>query len=222
MKAATEAGVLDHMGRQYHQWGRKLSGTNASWVAAKVRALDVLLQDASKGDTQDEHEVFRFLDVGIGDMMHWAQWAPFTDGSVDYLGVDACADVLTDARAKHGERDNVLFMEWAFSDLVRLHREGHTWPVDCIVALDVLYHVPDDVVYSGMMDLLFTEGEHRYVLVSYATHMSQKFNAGKKPGDPGYAWFPRPFNVPEGWESIHREASRGAPQHQELQLLRRS
>jgi len=218
VKAATEDGVLEHMGIQYNQWGKKLSGINQSWVDAKVRALQLVLKD------QDDPTAMplQFLDIGVGDMVHWEQWRPFKDGKVEYLGVDGCTDVLDDVRARHDGQEHVMFLELKFSELVELHREGHSWAADCIVALDVLYHVHDDDVYHGLLELLFKGGHHKHVLVSYATNMSQEFNEGVNPGDPGYAWFPRPFDAPEGWQSIYREASRNAPQHQELQLLRRS
>jgi hypothetical protein len=216
MKAQDEHEALAHMASMFKQHGGQLSGSNQDWVSRKTEALDILVSDAGPQD-----EPLQFLDVGIGDMMPWSKWQPFLDEQVEYLGVDACPVVLQAMRKKYGTQDNVTFLELPFSELVAGPREGFAWPVDCIVALDVLYHVPDDDVYEGLLDLLFKDGTHSYALASYATDMEQKFNGAKACGQVGFAWFPRAWREPQGWDLVHRAGFIG-PQRQELSLYRRA
>ncbi len=218
MKQRTEAEILEHMRLVYGRCDGKLSGRIESWIGAKMRALDAVLQDASKGGPPDEHAPLSFLDIGIGDMLHWERWAPFREGTIDYVGLDGCGVVLHAAMERHPEME---FIAGKFSDVVESHREGHTWPVDCLVALDVLFHIPDDDVYEGMLDMLFMAGEHRYVLVSYSTGMEKP--VGKKPGDPGYARVPREWQEPAGWDLLYTGAhSAVGKERQQLKLYKRA
>ncbi len=220
MKAQDEQQALEHMGSMFKRHGGKLSGRNKDWVGKKVAALNVLLVDASRGGPPDEHAPLSFVDFGIGDMDVWHAWAQFVDGQVDYVGVDGCGVILEAAMQRHPDME---FIAGTFSDVAKAHEEeGYTWPVDCLVALDVLYHVPDDDVYDGMLRVLFDDsGTHRYVLVSYATGEVQRFADAKGVGHPGFAWFPRTWQEPMGWELLHRADFVGV-QNQQLSLYKRA
>lgn len=219
MKAQDEHEALEHMEAMFKRGGRMLSGRSKDWVLRKVEALNALLNDHGNHLLEPR---LSFLDLGVGDMAHWERWAPFMAGAINYTGLDGCQEILDDASSKHPD---LTFINATFSEVVDAHdAECRIWPVDCIVALDVLYHVPDDEVHDGMLRVLFgDDAQHKYVLVSYALDPGQRFDGAGGVGQPGFAWFPREWQEPMGWDLLNRAdfSQAGGPQRQQLSLYKR-
>jgi hypothetical protein len=196
LKPKNENTILKHMGLVHEKHGGKISGRIEPWVVAKTKALEVLADQSSLPGPPPS-----ILDLGVGDTMHFERWERFPD--CDYLGIDGCEAILQGAKERNPEK---AFLLLRFSQLVAQHDEGHRWPVGCIVALDVLWHIPEDEIYEGMLRILFGDGEHDFALVSYPIAMAEQMPGN--PGEPGFGRVPRPFTAPEGWEAIHTDVLR--------------
>ena len=212
MKAKDEQEALQHMAAQFAAGRGLLSGTNRDWVAAKVRALQVMDLHAQKVHGRP---IMSLLDIGVGDMRHLEEWDRF--GDVYYMGVDGCPEVVAAAQRRHTDR---LFIQLPFS---RLPEEQllHTMPPDAILLLDVLYHLPTDYLQDALLDYIY-HSPAQYIVLSYATNMAQAFDQATSVGGPGFCWFPRPWSRPDGWDIIHAEDSTASPQEQQLVVLTRS
>ena len=209
MKAQTEGEVLQHMNVWMGRHG-KMSGALSQWAKAKVAALDFIWRHCA-----DEHGAppANMLDIGVGDMAHLEQWSPFKRRALEYVGVDGSIEVLKRARAQYPD---LPFTLRTFSQVV----QNHGPVADLVVALDVFYHIQDDVLHDNLRRWVFEHADH-YVLLSHATDMGQKFELGLRPGDPGFAWFPRPFTVPDGWQVLHQaDCTEGAAAQRLLVLGR--
>lgn len=207
MKARTEGEVLQHMNVWMGRHGR-MSGALSQWARAKVAALDFIWTHCAAG-------LASMLDIGVGDMAHLEQWEPFQNRAVEYHGVDGSIEVLKRARARYPE---LFLVQMPFSRLVE--SEHHEEDTDLVVALDVFYHIQDDALHDSLRRWVFDHAG-RYVLLSHATDMAQTFELGLRPGDPGFAWFPRPFTIPDGWQVLHQaDCTEGAAAQRLLVLGR--
>lgn len=205
MKAQNESEALAHMAATLKSTG-KLSGTYTAWRDAKVEALDVLANYARFIG----HELTSMVDVGVGDLDHLQLWEPFVKQRVSYLGIDGCKPILDAARERF---PGLEFRQLLFSELKEdtLDKEP-----DLLLACDVLYHIPEDAVYSHLVEWLFGAAG-RFVILTHATDMTAG-PGGNGPGSPGFGWIPRPFEVPRGWTVIHSRNS-VAPSRQRLLVL---
>jgi hypothetical protein len=210
-KAADESQALLHMQRQYKAGGGVLSGSNPAWVREKVNVLHMM-------DDLSEDGIQAVVDVGIGDMVHWRRWGRLAE--IDYLGLEGVQDIVDRQRKLF---PGVEIVQKSFSEVVKLKSTAtDDGKGQAVVALDVLYHIPDDDLHDRLVEWVFSR-RVEWVLLSYATDPSQTYDGGQKPGDAGFCWFPRPAPTPpEGWEVIHRSAKAGTPQKQELALYVRS
>lgn len=213
MKAKDETEALKHMEAQWGKLGNQLSGTHKGWVQAKLNALEFIWKHYAFEDV---------LDLGVGDQAPWLQFTPYTEERFEYVGVDGSQLILDAARVHEENKHNMRagFECIPFSEFIK--RELHP-SVDLVVALDVLYHLPTQQLHDDFLEFLFGYGEHDTVLLSWATDMGQTFSNANRPGDSGYAWFARPFDVPESWERVHHKVARSAsmPQQQALGVFRR-
>lgn len=187
-KARDEVEALQHM----TVWAKrgKLSGAHPAWTTEKQKALDAVLRDDSSNRLGGLPRM-TMLDIGLGDADVMATWDGL--GEVDYLGAEGVPLI---ARAA-AERLGRIVMPATFSDIV-------DWPAtyDCVVALDVFYHIPDEELEAKLVRWMFHHA-HRYVVFSHATDPGQDFHGGQKPGDAGFCWFPRWIPVPQGWTVLH-------------------
>lgn len=211
MKAQNESEVLAHMGASYLQLGRQLSGYHKQWVVEKAKAFELV---AKRHEERHGGRPEYWLDVGIGEQAAWFAFPDFVEGRLYYMGVDACDVVLKDAQERCRGMEHVELQRMPFTELVETGA-----PHDVIVALDVLYHIHDDEMYERMHAWLFNQSAD-YVVTSYATDQSQGFCHARKPGDGGFAWFPRKFVAPEGWRVLHTARAKSV-QRQELAVLER-
>ena len=212
MKAKDEGEALQHMAAAFEAGGGLLSGSNDSWVQAKVRALKHMDLHAQKlhGRLVDS-----ILDIGVGDMRHLEAWGRFDD--IHYTGVDGCSQVVAAAQARHPER---LFVEEAFSALVQGHLT-EVMPPDAILLLDVLYHLPSAELEAELLDYVYSSPAE-YIILSHATDVQQTFDQATGVGGAGFCWFARPWTLPPEWNIVHMETGTGAPQKQRLVVLARS
>lgn len=215
-KARDEAQALEHMGLQAR--GNKLSGIHRKWTREKHRALHAVLMDwcFKHNDPMAPRPSvppLGVVEVGVGDAAHILGF----EGKhmLDYLGYDGVQEVVDRANGRGLDVELATFGE--------IVRGEACLPEQCDVflLLDVLYHVPDEEVHDRLLQLAFATARH-YVLLSYATDISQQFDGGSRPGDPGFCWFPRPFpGAPDGWEEIHA-ADADTMQRQRLAVFRRA
>ncbi len=210
MKAQNEGEVLEHMARKFGRTN-KLSGSFASWRDAKVEALEVLANYARFIG----HDLASVVDVGVGDLDHMQAWAPFAEQRVSYLGIDGCTAVVVAARERF---PNYQFRQLLFSELKENTLAGYWHRPDLLMACDVLYHIPEDAVYSHLLDWLFTAAG-RFVILTHPTN-TDAGSGGSGPGVPGFCWLPRLFEMPRGWTVIHSRNS-VAPSKQRLLVLER-
>ena len=208
MKAQNESEALQHMAATLRDTG-KLSGTYTQWRDAKVKALEFL--DHHAGAEQLEC----IVDVGVGDLDHLHRWDPFVHRRIDYLGIDGCKPIVDAAREQCPDLE---FLQLMFSELKEDTLAGYWQKPDLLIACDVLYHIPEDAVYSHLVEWLFASAGP-WVMLTHATDMAAG-PGGKGPGSPGFGWIPRPFEVPSGWSVIHSAGS-AAPSKQRLLVLER-
>lgn len=189
MKAQTEEALLEHMGAVYRAKGR--TGPTA-WSPIKTHALEVIECHAGARGLP----LGGMIDLGIGDMRHLEKWRLFAEDRIGYTGVEGNVDIIRDAAVRHPTKN---FRYTPFSVLMQ-EEVG----ADLVVALDVLFHIPDASLYHAILKWLFVQPDARYVLVSYSPSVVRGAG-GAGPGTPGFGWIPRPFpRPPEEWESIHR------------------
>ncbi len=182
-KAKNEDQALEHMTLQHAR--HQLSGQFKGWTKDKADALDIAL-----ASTPEDLDAPTALELGVGDLSVMRHWAPFLNGGVRYTGVDFVPSIIERSRDEFPEQG---FMRACFSAVPFLFNEDVQW--DIIVMLDVLYHIPEDGVHDRLVDFAFKRARHA-VVVSYATDMRQVFDGGRGPGDAGFCWFPREFQLP--------------------------
>lgn len=216
MKARSEAEVLEHMSKMTVHGSGQLSNRLRSWTQAKVEALRAM--DRHCQVLHGRH-VESILDVGVGDMAAVEEWEGFE--AVDYMGVDGCPEVLERAKRRHPDRD---FYTMTFSDLLLFGAPEFDMDEgipDAILLMDVLYHIPDQPLAEGLVRWA-AGSPAEYLVVTHATDPTQVFDQATKAGEPGFAWFPHPFSVPDGWDVIHQEDSREGVQSQRVLVLARN
>lgn len=211
MKAQNEGEALQHMAMQFRAGGGLLSGFNPWWVDAKVRALQYMDLHAQK---LHGRPIYSLLDIGVGDMRHLEAWDRF--GEVYYMGVDGCQAVVDAAQKRHTDR---LFIHQPISELVS-GSMADVMPPDAILLLDVLYHLPDGQLELALLNYVY-DSPAEYILLSHATDTGQLREGASRMGEPGFAWFPRQWRRPQGWDIIHAESCNVDPA-QRLVLLTRS
>lgn len=188
MKAKNEGEALAHMRKQFA--GNGLSGWATEWQQTKTAQLARL--SSWWEVNHPPRRPMRVLELGVGDLTHLRGWGAFTSGVIDYTGVDFVPDVIVNARREFPQH---RWVELPFSG-VRDYFNGAPLPMwDLILLLDVLYHIPSDLVYQDVLDFAF-ERAVIWVMLTHATDMTQVFDCGRQPGDAGFCWFPRPFEMP--------------------------
>jgi hypothetical protein len=198
-KATNESELLDHMTAMFKRENGIMSGFCAEWVKGKVGLLEAThaALSAQTSEGLEPPSRVKFVDIGIGDMMPWEAWQPFIDRSISYIGVEGTPFVLERARGRHPDLDIVECRFSELADTVNLIDSP-----DVLVALDVLYHIPEQEVYDHVMSVLFDQGEHSAVILSFAPNTDWG-SGGDGPGTNGFGWFPRPFVVPGDWSVIN-------------------
>lgn len=214
MKARNETETLQHMAAMFTKKGL-LSGSNEAWTAAKVQALMHMDLHAQKLHGRPVQSI---ADIGVGDMRHLEAWSRFDE--VHYMGVDGCLQVLTAAKDRHPAR---LFVHQPFGQLVSKDCHLlHVMPPDAILLLDVIYHLPTAELEAALLEYVYSSPAE-YIILSHCTDPAQKFDGAGGVGEPGFAWFPRRWDRPDGWDIVHLENSpAGMPQKQRLVVLTRS
>lgn len=205
--ARDEAQVLQHMASVFSTLKNIGPASASNWTTEKVKALQAITDAVS---------IKRVLDLGIGDLCVMKAWPDF--GKVDYVGVDGCAPIIEQAES---ELPGCLFFWMPFSQL--LHSSLTASNYHLVLALDILYHIQEDWLHAAMLDYIFQA--RRAVALTYATEV-QDFG-GKKPGQGGFAWFPRPLvgqrieqEQAKGWELVYESTDfRAGPQKQRLVAL---
>jgi len=209
-KAKDEGEALDHM-RLQHGRGH-LSGQFTAWTQEKLRAVELAVEQL---DPREDARPY-VLDLGVGDLSVPQRWLDFTSGRVFYTGVDFVQAIVDQASVAYPGQE---FVQASFSEVPTDPRlSGQAW--DVVLLLDVLYHIPDPAVAQALQDWAFMASEG-CVVVSYATNPAQVFDGGKKPGDAGFCWFPRPFVPPDplAWTSIYTKDADTA-QKQRLEVFK--
>ncbi|KKK91057.1 hypothetical protein LCGC14_2716790 [marine sediment metagenome] len=191
-KAQNEADAHKHMTRQYAN--DNLSGQFKGWVKDKNDGLRWIEQRWQMVDRR--MEVF---EAGMGDATHLREWPAFIYGRINYTGVDFVREVV-DAMAERfpSEQSKNTYGLLNFSDIPE---EFGGTQFDTVLLLDVLYHIPSDDVYQALLDWAFTHAR-KYVFMTHATNLSQKFDGAAGPGASGYCWFPRIPELPDGWKIV--------------------
>jgi hypothetical protein len=220
MKAQNEGEALEHMILSAEN--NNLSGWADAWQKLKTAQLaraSSWWEINRPRSFMGEGRPLRVLELGVGDLTHLRGWGAFRTGAIEYTGVDFVPEVISKARAEFPQH---RWINLAFSEVEAFFDEGETW--DLILLLDVLYHIPSAAVYSDVLDFAFTRAI-LWVMLTHATDMSQIFNGGKRPGDAGFCWFPRPFEIPTGPEidefEISFEAEAKTPQRQTFKTFER-
>lgn len=221
--AKNEAEVLEHMGRCFRKSGGLIGPASESeWSTEKAKAL--LAAEAGRP--------FRsVLDVGIGDQTPVTRWVKMREPGWPerYIGVDGCEDVIEKAAKTHPQG---CYLRTGFSNLVGEHLRPDFAALvdpaahDAVLLFDVLYHVPDGELCRRLFDWAF--GAQHCVALTYATKR-QEFG-GTRPGEAGFAWFPRPeiktwidAAVVHGWEIAYETSNfKAGPQQQRLVALVRT
>lgn len=214
-RAQTESDIYDQMHKHLENYNGKIGLTSSGWTEKKRTALRLLADTAgARGDV-----LVSAGDIGVGDMSHMAGWAPFEQRRLIYRAVDGSQRILDEAERGFPGPDR-HYTRADISQLVNIPpAQGGC---DVIVCLDVLYHIPDDDLYGAFCQWM-ADHARRYLLVSYATAYHTVGNP-ERAGDAGFAWFPRPYQQPAGFELIasYTNAGCGQPQKQALSLLRRT
>lgn len=211
--ARDESQALQHMEHVFRRFGRIEFGGRKSWTQHKVAALEAVRREL--GGTVDS-----ILDLGPGSLCPLQAWPYFTDPErppLRYTGVEGSAYIVEQQRQR-------------FPQLEFVHRKLSEWlevgpdPADYTVALamDVLYHVPEDHVHDSVLRDLFAAG--RAVVLTYSP-VVQDFG-GRSVGEGGFAWFPRPSveeflteKAGQGWRAVYCADFSGGPQKQRLVAL---
>jgi hypothetical protein len=207
--AKNEGEALEHMAVWFKRSRSISHNSRTTWVDRKVEALKTV------------EPVESVLELGVGDLAIMEAWSSFD--AVRYTGVDGCVPVIDNARARYPDREFILS---PFSGLLEPspampQARDH----DLVLALDILYHIPEQAVHDGILSWIF--GARKAVLLTYALEVRDY--GGKKPGQAGFAWFPRPevaeyLQRLEGWEQVFSADSssgEGAPPQRLVALLRR-
>jgi len=213
--AKSEAEVLKHMGLQLQQRGTGCNPCRA-WVAEKVKALDAVLEALQPGGVQS------VLDLGIGELDVMEAWDHFDN--VRYTGVDGCAAIIAEAADRHAEAGSQReFVLSPFSALVTTDtmQQPQAFLYDLVLALDILYHVQDDALHDSLLKWVFAS--RKAVVLSFAREVRDY--GGRKPGQAGFAWFPRPevedfVRSQEGWQVVYTADSVTGPPQRLVALVR--
>lgn len=225
--AKTEEEVLTHMGICFERSGGLIGpASESSWSDEKAHALTCLeLETGAPGSVAD---------VGIGDLTPMERWAALRGGWPDrYVGFDGCMQVLDRAMQRYYPNaptgPQKYFARTSFAELVAVD-----YRYDYVVMCDVLYHMPDADLCRQLFDWAFARAR-KGVLLTYATK-HQEFG-GLRPGDAGFAWFPRPEvsdwiweltggddpeEIPPPWRLVYQTSNfKAGPQQQKLVALAR-
>jgi hypothetical protein len=211
-RARDEAEVLEHMAVQFRAGGGYIGpASHSHWREEKTRAIEAV-------DAWTASGIESVLDIGIGDQTHLSQWQRWAE--VTYLGVDGCPNVLATARRRHPPGPVRAYVERRFGELVEEPKAFGQY--DMVLLLDVLYHIPDDAIHDALLHAAFRA--RRAVVLSWATEV-QDFG-GQRPGEAGFAWFPRPRVgrfvrrlTHQGWEQVYRADFHAGVQKQRLAAL---
>ncbi len=208
--APDEAHALKQMEHVWNAHGLIEYTGRGSWNGHKVRALEAV-REALGG------EVDSILDLGPGSLCPLTLWAYFPRVR-RYTGVEGSATIMRDQVERFPERQFVLVK---FSEWLQLSTP-QPWQYQLTLALDMLYHIPEDDVHDAVLERLFQSS--RAVILTYSPRV-QEFG-GKSVGQGGYAWFPRPYVGARiqkarnnGWRWVYGATFTGGPQAQQLVAL---
>lgn len=219
-KAKNEAEVLRHMEVQFRAGKGLLSGKLPQWTQAKLRALKAAIEDARNFAEPEDIAEAGILDLGIGDQKVMEAFIHVAEGTIRYVGIEGCRRIFEAGLARTerwgGEPE---LIHASFGEFVSTDFEEVGQPA-VVAALDVIYHIPDDDLYEEFLARVF-EVAGTHVVITHALDVRQVFSNAKGPGGNGFGWFPRHFEVPEGWEVIYSEDSQVGTQKQRVLALRR-